>query len=80
MRKHLKPKPTYKLQWGRNFIVAEMLHPYPTYHTNYTLQWGRNFIVAEMITNKPLGPQQPYLLQWGRNFIVAEMRPSSWAT
>ena len=36
------------LQWGRNFIVAEIqrVRHRPTYRP--TLQWGRNFIVAEM--------------------------------
>ena len=37
------------LQWGRNFIVAEMA-PSSTalHHSAYQLQWGRNFIVAEI--------------------------------
>ena len=62
-----------RLQWGRNFIVAEIIHILIHLIASlYRLQWGRNFIVAEM----------PYLarytsgnksLQWGRNFIVAEM-------
>ncbi len=36
------------LQWGRNFIVAEIgLHGYSR-KVGLLLQWGRNFIVAEM--------------------------------
>ena len=36
------------LQWGRNFIVAEIKKV--TYNVNVAekLQWGRSFIVAEM--------------------------------
>ena len=61
-----------KLQWGRNFIVAE---------TSFTgslplllappLQWGRNFIVAETYRSGS-SPKNRFKLQWGRNFIVAE--------
>ena len=36
------------LQWGRNFIVAEMEHLHYVGKWNVMLQWGRNFIVAEM--------------------------------
>ena len=36
------------LQWGRNFIVAEMSHRSANWPTGATLQWGRNFIVAEI--------------------------------
>ena len=38
------------LQWGRNFIVAEIL-PYLAKYTSgsKSLQWGRNFIVAEIV-------------------------------
>ena len=74
------------LQWGRNFIVAEMdlLRADRVFFDS--LQWGRNFIVAEMsiCVCHPLGPST--WLQWGRNFIVAEMSicvchplgPSTW--
>ena len=63
------------LQWGRNFIVAEM----------------RNLLsLARGVTLASMGPQlyrcgNPLplievakkwdMLQWGRNFIVAEIRP-----
>ena len=36
------------LQWGRNFIVAEMSVRLMVGRENMVLQWGRNFIVAEM--------------------------------
>ena len=42
------------LQWGRNFIVAEMRRVAATITFQEMLQWGRNFIVAEMqITAMP---------------------------
>ena len=37
-----------KLQWGRNFIVAEIRYRVMNSHSPALLQWGRNFIVAEM--------------------------------
>ena len=36
------------LQWGRNFIVAEISDKAKDNIRWHTLQWGRNFIVAEM--------------------------------
>ena len=36
------------LQWGRNFIVAEMREECWRHADVYGLQWGRNFIVAEI--------------------------------
>ena len=36
------------LQWGRNFIVAEMHRSSTCSYLLKLLQWGRNFIVAEM--------------------------------
>ena len=39
---------TAKLQWGRNFIVAEINRVTPNLSFSLLLQWGRNFIVAEM--------------------------------
>ena len=40
------------LQWGRNFIVAEMNEGEVINEWGDALQWGRNFIVAEI--------RQPY--------------------
>ena len=37
------------LQWGRNFIVAEIRLLSPRIFSTLWLQWGRNFIVAEML-------------------------------
>ena len=61
------------LQWGRNFIVAEMVGADGTAIDLTGLQWGRNFIVAEIggAIDEPLQCSE---LQWGRNFIVAEIR------
>ena len=39
-----------RLQWGRNFIVAEMLYSVLSKCQAPMLQWGRNFIVAEIST------------------------------
>ena len=36
------------LQWGRNFIVAEILPYFTRSKFVWALQWGRNFIVAEI--------------------------------
>ena len=60
------------LQWGRNFIVAEMGCGGQRTKEDVLLQWGRNFIVAEMTPILSLATiVSP--LQWGRNFIVAEI-------
>ena len=61
------------LQWGRNFIVAEITYVQLRGFQQFkVLQWGRNFIVAAMIHGFPLFS---YIgaLQWGRNFIVVEI-------
>ena len=63
----------WALQWGRNFIVAEILPSRYIIHAAFQLQWGRNFIVAEISINVRLSGISRKL-QWGRNFIVAEMR------
>ena len=60
------------LQWGRNFIVAEMGQIDLACSTIPWLQWGRNFIVAEMERLSLYLSWAPWL-QWGRNFIVAEI-------
>ena len=61
------------LQWGRNFIVAEIARQ-AGYWRQFcqSLQWGRNFIVAEIRIFR-VGKRCRRRLQWGRNFIVAEM-------
>ena len=62
------------LQWGRNFIVVEMLQMWGIANsTKDELQWGRNFIVAEMALKTRQKLLAKVVLQWGRNFIVAKM-------
>ena len=62
------------LQWGRNFIVAEMSSAYPHISGQGELQWSRNFIVAE-ISGSVTASLSIESLQWSRNFIVVEMPP-----
>ena len=45
LARHLRSR----LQWGRNFIVAETFATCAKCSSNALLQWGRNFIVAETI-------------------------------
>ena len=40
----------HTLQWGRNFIVAEILAEALSAIVKEMLQWGRNFIVAEILS------------------------------
>ena len=61
------------LQWGRNFIVAEICRGRKTLFFVSELQWGRNFIVAEILITA-WDKDASRRLQWGRNFIVAEIR------
>ena len=42
-----EPPPADRLQWGRNFIVAETRQGDGYVGRGLPLQWGRNFIVAE---------------------------------
>ena len=62
-----------KLQWGRNFIVAETVILQTITEARHPLQWGRNFIVAET-RRAPATCTPCQRLQWGRNFIVAETK------
>ena len=67
--------PNNLLQWGRNFIVAEMIRGGRGISVGHDmLQWGRNFIVAEIRFERRYRKEGDQL-QWGRNFIVAEMAP-----
>ena len=72
--------PCLKLQWGRNFIVAETSSfGSDTELRVGQLQWGRNFIVAETrISLRSHKYDSKYTLQWGRNFIVAETLQPYW--
>ena len=63
-----------RLQWGRNFAVAETHSSGPKTSFWSALQWGRNFAVAETV-NPDIERLLMDLLQWGRNFAVAETRP-----
>ena len=47
------------LQWGRNFIVAEMNQAADYMSEGNWLQWGRNFIVAEMSQRRRLPDANP---------------------
>ena len=60
-----------RLQWGRNFAVAETELQQHDYLVRHVLQWGRNFAVAETSFRRAGAPRGP-ALQWGRNFAVAE--------
>ena len=63
-----------RLQWGRNFAVAETRHAGQGGYEAAQLQWGRNFAVAETRIARLSGVGH-VLLQWGRNFAVAETVP-----
>ena len=63
-----------RLQWGRNFIVAEMWQHW----NSYTLRVIRASMGPQLYRCGNQGPNtssciQNYTLQWGRNFIVAEI-------
>ena len=65
----------YKLQWGRNLIVAEGVGWVYVSASGEWLQWGRNLIVAEGLGRTALATERA-ALQWGRNLIVAEGPPT----
>ena len=48
-----------RLQWGRNFIVAEIYTKGFDKYLRQALQWGRNFIVAEMSSSLRMQPAAP---------------------
>ena len=53
------PAYPFVLQWGRNFIVAEILRAFQALFDMEELQWGRNFIVAEILRGQDLHLYQP---------------------
>ena len=68
---------THPLQWGRNFIVAEMCSRRP----GYNWSGGRSYQASMEPQLYRCGNGKAALvtiggglLQWGRNFIVAEMQ------
>ena len=61
-----------KLQWGRNFIVAETTLPNPTRALNQRASMGPQlYRCGNQSRIRGVGPPD-VKLQWGRNFIVAE--------
>ena len=46
----------FLLQWGRNFIVAEIIRRNCMWSSFISLQWGRNFIVAETTRSQARTP------------------------
>ena len=71
-----------KLQWGRNFIVAEMVSSLAMATGVRKLQWGRNFIVAEITRiswqggmGTPLASMGPQLYRCGNKSPGYVMNP-----
>ena len=60
------------LQWGRDQLVAEMVHSRSVVIESLSLQWGRDQLVAEIpLKDKAIAIR--VTLQWGRDQLVAEM-------
>ena len=63
----------FVLQWGRNFIVAEIGWPRHTAARSPTSFNGAATLSLRKCENDTIDTDSITLLQWGRNFIVAEM-------
>ena len=61
-----------KLQWSRDFSVAETANPIIEAVEDYVLQWSRDFSVAETRNRLGVVAVLGSLLQWSRDFSVAE--------
>src|SRR5579875_1455375 len=63
---------TFKLQWGRTFLRAEMLTSKQHTRRPIRLQWGRTFLRAEISVFADFS-RHFVPLQWGRTFLRAEI-------
>ena len=63
------------LQWGRNFIVAEIDLGKQAPNTETAASMGPQLYRCGNLVGMFLGMQVYVSLQWGRNFIVAEIVP-----
>ena len=64
----------HTLQWGRNFIVAEMFHKLTGTPLCIIASMGPQLYRCGNYTTIAHLPYTYHELQWGRNFIVAEMQ------
>ena len=62
------------LQWGRNFIVAEIGNPSGLSDFVFTASMGPQLYRCGNTGSGTPPPAPPGKLQWGRNFIVAEIK------
>ena len=65
----------YTLQWGRNFIVAEMNLSYQLGYLGQIASMGPQLYRCGNVEVYETTGDLSALLQWGRNFIVAEIDP-----
>src|SRR5579884_1221834 len=64
--------PAWKLQWGRDQMIAEICKPLSALHSVFPLQWGRDQMIAEIsrrIRHLVISAE----LQWGRDQMIAEI-------
>ena len=66
------------LQWGRNFIVAEMIMGRFSLCRMNVLQWGRNFIVAEILSMVVRFGPVAVSLQWRPQLYRCGNLPRTW--
>ena len=66
----------FQLQWGRNFIVAEIPPGLAPGGRRRPASMGPQLYRCGNLSTSALGGRCLVSLQWGRNFIVAEMLPT----
>src|SRR5258708_25316622 len=66
----------YKLQWGRDQLIAEIPGAAGTRAPSPQLQWGRDQLIAEIIVAVTNVSFCVSSLQWGRDQLIAEILPA----
>src|SRR5260370_16297475 len=66
----------YKLQWGRDQLIAEIPGAAGTRAPSPQLQWGRDQLIAEIIVAVTNVSFCVSSLQWGRDQLIAEIFPA----
>src|SRR5260370_800289 len=67
----------YKLQWGRDQLIAEITRLSYAPTPSKRLQWGRDQLIAE-IRQKATALSRSVSLQWGRDQLIAEIPMRFW--
>ncbi len=63
---------SFRLQWGRDQLIAESKELKTKKYAAVELQWGRDQLIAESLSPSTDNTEVPVMLQWGRDQLIAE--------